>query len=211
MFCSRIDDECPYRIQDYIVDPIDGDYISNLLNVAEIIGGERTLDFYTTPWHELKEILAKYKKETLEDNEAALHYNANATIQLIWGANFCARESSGYRLVNEKLYEAIDAGDKTFSVAERIAQIKSNQIDEGYTQHEIVDLWKGSNPGVATISRILISCVDDADKLIHIKSCSISPYFPELIRLENTKVAEVDKVFGDGVSDNDEAPRSYYG
>ena len=186
--------------------PQHSNYIDNLKDLACFFTGERSWDFYRQSWKDIREQIdesflasAPYggreddSEEFAEAKDARARYFQLPEVKLIQGVNFCLRENSAYKMLKDRLIEAVSYGGyEPFALDDEFTRIK-DILTEEVGLGETKDALRGFRGSTPTIARILLNTVDDSYRVLHIKPCSISAWFPECVVYESKEKSMFDE------------------
>lgn len=200
--------ECGHEFVDRdfmrITQPQHSNFIDNLLDLAGFLSGERSWDFYKQSRKDIVKaiddsFLAVVPAVDKDESESAYegwkvaraNYFKLPEVSLIYGVNFCVREGSAYRLLKARLLDAIEDGTNApFSLDDEYTRIK-DMLTEAYGIGAAKDMLQGFKGSASTINRILLEMVPGSERVIHIKSCGVSDWFPECKKYEKNDVKSV--------------------
>ena len=182
-------------------------YQLNALNIAEYFSGERSFDFYALPYYQFREIL---KSRFLHDNpkpdkehsilvkewEAKRNsYFKHPETRMAYAFNFVARKGSAFSMIQERLMLRIATGGvdindefEPFSIETEVTRLKDELRDSGNLKNERNDMFIGLKHSQSAVNRLLILNTPGSDEYVPISSCSVSDYFPELVKQETEEV-----------------------
>lgn len=177
--------------------PQKDNYIDNLKDLAAFFTGNRSWDFYRQSWSEIsKQIDESFlatspyggmdgdSEEYAEYKDARAAYFKLPEVKLIQGVNFCLREDSAYDLLKQRLVEQLGYGDnEPFSLDDEFTRIKDmiTEYEGVAAAKQALSGFKASSP---TVARILLNAIEGSYRILHIKACSISDWFPECKQYE---------------------------
>lgn len=194
--------QCGYGLDDgrdflRITYPQNNNYVENLLDLAAFFTDKRSWDFYRQSWQEIyKQIESSFlatnpyggkdgdSEAFAEYKDARASYFKLPEVKLIQGVNFCLREDSAYCLLKDRLEEAMAHDDnEPFALDDEFTRIKDMLTEtEGISAaRNALRGFKASSP---TVARILLNAVEGSYRVLHIKACSISDWFPECKKYE---------------------------